>query len=150
MTLAKLSNNWMNSFPTYFDRFFENDLMDWNGKNYSKTNTTLPAVNIQENENEFVIDVAVPGFKKEDFQVNYENGLLSISSELKNESEDSENGKYTRREFSYQSFKRSFTVADKLVDGDKITANYENGLLHITLPKREEAKPKPKREIEIL
>lgn len=159
MTLAKLSsdnyrNNWFPSMPSFFDRFFDDGLMDpmtigWNNSNYSSTNTTMPAVNIIENENEFSIEVAAPGMNKEDFKVSFENGRLTISSEKKNVHEDKENQKATRREFSYQSFQRSFTVATNTVDADKIMAHYENGILTITLPKREEVKPKPAKQIEI-
>ena len=88
MTLAKLSNNWFPSAPSIFDRFFDGELMDWNRTNYSSTDTTLPAVNVKENDNEFLIDVAAPGLKKEDFKVNYDNGRLTISSEKKNEKEE--------------------------------------------------------------
>ncbi|MCW3785396.1 Hsp20/alpha crystallin family protein [Plebeiibacterium sediminum] len=149
MTLAKLSNNWFPSFPSLVDRFFDGELMDWNSSNYSSTNSTLPAVNVKENENEFLIDVAAPGLKKEDFSVNYDNGRLTISSEKKNEKEEKDGEKVTRREFSYQSFQRSFTVAQNIVDAEKIEAHYDNGILHISLPKRDEVKPKPTKQIEI-
>ena len=154
MTLAKLSpdsyRGWFPSVPSIFDRFFDGELMDWNRTNYSSTDTTLPAVNVKENENEFLIDVAAPGLKKEDFKVNYDNGRLTISSEKKNEFEEKKDEKVTRREFSYQSFQRSFTVSENVVDAEKISANYEDGILHISLPKREEVKPKPTRQIEIM
>jgi HSP20 family protein len=149
MTLAKLSNSWIPSFPSLFDRFFDGELMDWNTSNFSSTNTTLPAVNVKENENEFLIDVAAPGLKKEDFKIHYDNGRLTIASEHKNETEEKNGEKTTRREFSYESFQRSFSVAENVVESEKIAANYENGILHITLPKREEVKPKPSREINI-
>ncbi len=149
MTLAKLSNNWYPSLPSLFDRFFDGDLMDWNRSNYSSTNTTLPAVNVKENNNEFLIEVAAPGLKKEDFKLHYESGCLTISSEKENEVEEKEGEKIARREFSYQSFQRSFTIAENVIDAEKIAANYENGILHISLPKREEVKPKPPKEIAI-
>ncbi|MBN2637076.1 MAG: Hsp20/alpha crystallin family protein [Prolixibacteraceae bacterium] len=145
MTLAKRTENY---FPSILDRFLNNDLMDWNLSNFSSTNTSLPAVNVKENDNEFVIEVAAPGMSKKDFKINYQNNVLSITSEKQEEKENkSEN--YTRKEFSYQSFQRSFTVAENTVDGDKISAKYNDGILHITLPKREEVKPKPMREIKI-
>ncbi len=109
----------------------------------------MPAVNVKENDQAFTIEVAAPSLKKDDFKVNYENGRLSISSEKKTENEEKEGDKYTRREFSYQSFQRSFTVAENTVDADKIGAAYENGILRITLPKREEVKPKPAKQIKI-
>ena len=149
MTLAKLSNNWFPSTPSIFDKFFDGELMDWNRSNYSSTNSTLPAVNVRENSNEFKIEVAAPGMKKENFHVDYENGRLTISSELKNEREEKQGDKFTRREFSYQSFQRSFTVAENIVEPENIAAEYNNGILHITLPKREEVKPKPAKKIQI-
>ena len=149
MTLARLSNNWLPSMPSIFDRFFDGELMDWNNSNYSSTNTTMPAVNVKENDNEFLIDVAAPGMTKDDFKVSYDNGRLTISSELKNEKEEKDGEKVTRREFSYQSFQRSFTVSESMVESENIAASYENGILHITLPKREEVKPKPSRQIDI-
>lgn len=153
MTLAKLSperfQDWFPSAPSLFDRFFDGELMNWNSSNYSSTNTTLPAVNVKETDNEFQIELAVPGMKKEDFQVDYDNGRLSISSELKNETETKDGEKMTRREFSYQSFKRSFTIVESVVQAEKISASYENGILLITLPKREELKPKPAKQIKI-
>lgn len=149
MTLAKLSNNWLPSFPSLVDKFFEGDLMDWNSANFAGTNSTLPAVNVKENENEFQLEVAAPGMKKSDFMLNYDNGRLTISSEQKNEHEEKEGERITRREFSYQSFQRSFTVSERAVDAEKITATYNDGILNITLPKREEVKPKPAKEIKI-
>jgi HSP20 family protein len=148
MTLMKRSQNWYPIFPSFFDKFFEGNLMDWNNSNFSSTDTTLPAVNVKENNDAFMIEVAAPGMTKEDFNLNYDNGRLTISSERKNEKKD-EGENYTRREFSYQSFQRSFTVPENVISGDKISANYKDGILIINLPKREEVKPKPSREIKI-
>ncbi len=149
MTLARLSNNWTPSFPSLFERFFEGDMMDWNNSNYASTNSTLPAVNIKEDDDEFQLEVAAPGMKKDDFKLNFENGRLTICSERKHESEEKEGEKVTRREFSYQSFQRSFTVPENIVDAEKIKASYTDGILNIRLPKREEVKPKPPKEIKI-
>lgn len=149
MALAKVSNNWYPSVPSLFERFFDGDLMDWNRTNFSSTDTTLPAVNVRENDNEFLIDVAAPGLSKEDFKLHYDNGHLTISSEKKNQVEEKKGERVTRREFSYQSFQRSFTVAETMVDAGKIKASYNNGILHIKLPKKDEVKPKPAREISI-
>jgi HSP20 family protein len=149
MTLAKLSNNWVPSFPSLVDRFFDGDLMDWNSSNFACEQSTLPAVNVKENDNEFQIEVAAPGLKKEDFQLHLENGRLTISSEKKDEKVEKDGEKVTRKEFSYQSFQRSFNVAEDVVNADKIAAKYNNGILHVTLPKREEAKPRPAKQIKI-
>lgn len=145
MKLARRNENY---FPSIFDRLWNNDLMDWNLTNFSDSNTSLPAVNVKENENEFVIDVAAPGMEKKDFKINFHNNVLTISSEKKDEKEQ-KNESYTRREFSYQSFQRSFTVAENAVESEKIEASYKDGILEIKLPKREEIKPKPLREIKI-
>jgi HSP20 family protein len=149
MTLAKFSNNWFPSSPSLFDRFFDGEMMDWNRRNFSSTDSTLPAVNIKETTNEFMLEVAAPGMKKENFKVDYENGRLTISSEYKNEKEEKEGETVTRREFSYQSFQRSFNVTEDVVNAEKISANYKDGILLITLPKREEVKPKPPKQIKI-
>lgn len=149
MTLARLTNSDLPSFPSFINRLFEGDLMDWSNTNFAGSNSTLPAVNILENDDGYRIEVAAPGMKKEDFKVNFENGRLTVSSELKEEKNSGNDQKYTRREYRYQSFQRSFTIPDNLVDGDKIIAKYNQGILLITLPKREEVKPRPAREIKI-
>lgn len=148
MTLAT-RNNWTPSFPSLFDKIFEGDLMDWKNSNFAGSNTTLPAVNIKENDDQFEIEVAAPGMEKKDFKVNFDNGRLTISSEKENEKEVKDGESLTRREFNYQSFQRSFTISENMVNSDKINASYNNGILHITLPKREEIKPKPAKEIKI-
>ncbi len=135
-------------FPSFFDRFLNNELMDWNNSNFSSTNTSLPAVNVKETDDDFSIEVAAPGMKKSDFKVNFNKNVLTISSEKENKTEEKDD-KYTRREFSYQSFQRAFTVPENAVNGDKISAKYNDGILVITLPKREEVKPQPAREIKI-
>jgi HSP20 family protein len=149
MTLARLSDNLNPTFPSILNRFFEGDLMDWSNSNFAGTNSTLPAVNIRENDNEFLIDVAAPGMNKEQINVDYENGRLTISSERKEEKKGKSEEKYTRREFSYMAFQRTFTIPENHVDGDKIHASYTDGILHVVLPKREEVKPKPARQIKI-
>jgi len=107
-------------------------------------------VNIKETEKEYVLEVVAPGMKKEDFKVELNNNMLTISSEKRDEQEENNNeGRFNRREFSYQSFQRSFQLAKDVVDADNIQAKYENGLLHLLIPKREEVKPKPARLIQI-
>lgn len=145
MTLARRTEN---QFPSFIDRFFNNELMDWGTSNFSSTNTSLPAVNVKETDDDYFIEVAAPGMTKKDFRINFQNNILTISSERQNENENS-NDNYTRKEFSYQSFQRSFTVPGNDVDSDKISASYNDGILNIKLPKREEVKPKPAREIKI-
>ncbi|QTD37633.1 Hsp20/alpha crystallin family protein [Polaribacter batillariae] len=130
--------------PNVFSDFFR----DWSTTNFSDTNTTLPAVNIKENENDFIVEVAVPGMDKKDFKIDLDNDVLTISSEKKTENEKTDDN-YTRKEYSYMSFRRSFTLPKGVVDSDKIKANYKNGELKITIPKLEEAKPKPAKLIEV-
>jgi HSP20 family protein len=146
MTLARLSDN---LFPSYLDRFFEGNLMNLHSSNFAGRNSTLPAVNVKENDHEYCIDVAAPGMNREDFKVSFDNGSLMISSEKKAEHEEKDGENVTRKEFSYQAFQRSFNVPGNMVNVDKIGAKYEDGILHITLPKREEAKPKPAKKIKI-
>ncbi|MBN1767264.1 MAG: Hsp20/alpha crystallin family protein [Prolixibacteraceae bacterium] len=148
MTLARRTNNTFPSFPSIFDRFFNEGLMDWNNLNFSNTDTTIPAVNVKEDDDKYKIEVAVPGMKKEDFNVKLENNMLTISSEHKDEKDESKGG-YTRKEFSYQSFQRSFSLPDGHVLADKISAKYNDGILHIELPKRDEVKPQPAKTIKI-
>ena len=144
----KRSNSYYPSFTNFFDNFFGNNLMDWSNSNYSDTNTTLPAVNVRETDESFEIEVAAPGMDKKDFKINLENEVLTISSEKKDEKKE-KNGKFSRREFSYQSFQRSFTIPNSVVEGNEIKARYNDGILVISLPKKEEAKPRPPREIKI-
>ena len=119
---------------------------DWFGGT-EKWNTSVPAVNIKDNTEGFELELAVPGMKKDDFTVEVDNDVLTISSEVEIENEEN-NENYTRKEFSFTSFKRAFTLPET-VDGSKIDAKYEDGILKLTLPKKQEALPKPKRLIEI-
>jgi HSP20 family protein len=141
-------NDYLPAWANLVNSFFNNDLSDWSNRHYSDTNTTLPAVNIKENTDAFEVEMAAPGMAKDDFKIELNNDLLTISSEKKNESEIKEGETYTRREYSYQSFSRSFNLP-KTIDAEKISAKYENGILSITIPKREEAKPKPVKQISI-
>ena len=155
MTLLKLSNrnlpglaDWDTSLPSIFNRFFDGDWMDWKNSNFADVDSTLPAVNIQENESDFQIELAAPGMKKEDFKIDFDNGNLIISSEFSEENKTGDK-KYSRREFNYRSFQRTFNIPKNLVNHEKISASYENGLLKVMLPKAEEVKQKPVRQIKI-
>ncbi len=143
MNVIKRKNNV--SFPSIIDELFK---PDWLGGVEHFTGN-LPAVNLKEADANFTIELAAPGMKKEDFNVEIDHNVLSISSESQSEKEEEDNaGKYTRREFNYSSFRRSFTLPES-VNTENINATYENGVLRLTLPKNEEALPKPKRLIEI-
>jgi HSP20 family protein len=148
MTLVRRTNSNYPIFPSFFDNFFSRDLMDWNNQNYSNTDTTLPAVNVKEDEDKFQIEVAAPGMNKDDFKVKLDNNMLTICSEKKAEKKE-DDGKYSRREFSYQSFQRTFSLPQGHIQNDKISASYTDGILTIELPKREEVKPQPAKEIAI-
>ncbi|MEI6174491.1 MAG: Hsp20/alpha crystallin family protein [Bacteroidota bacterium] len=124
------------------NNIFDNDLGDFFGKRFSD-----PAANIIENIDSFQLDIAVPGLHKDDFKISLENNIMTVSAEF--EDEKREVGKnYSRKEFYYGSFSRAFTLP-KTIDLDKIKADYENGILKVALPKKEEAKVEIKKEIKI-
>ena len=138
-TLPSINRFWNDD---YFDR-------DWGLTNYQ--GTTMPAVNISETENSYEVEMAAPGMKKEDFKVELDGNLLTISSEKTETNEEKGEGeKYSRREFSYQSFQRNFNLPKDVVDEEKIKAHYKDGVLKLTIPKKEEAKRKSPRKIQIM
>lgn len=148
MTLVKRNGNLLSPLPMLFDDFFNRDLFNWNNSHFSNTNTTIPAVNIRETGDSYEVEVAAPGMTKDDFKVELDGNTLTIRSEKTNRAEET-NEKYFQREFSYESFQRSFTLQKEVVDVEKIRAKYENGLLHLSIPKKEEVKQKPPRQIQI-
>jgi HSP20 family protein len=121
-------------FPAFFDDFFR-PWNDWIGMGRS---ITTPAVNIKENKNNYEVSVAVPGLKKNDINIDVEENMLTISCE-KEESKEEKDERYTRKEYNYTSFSRSFTLPEEVIK-EKIEAAYEDGVLRITLPKTEETK----------
>jgi len=133
------------SWPNLIDEFLNDSLMP--GFFNCETGQNVPAVNITEGKEDCKIEVAAPGIRKEDFKISLDNNVLSISSEneVKNETKD-EN--VLRREFSYSAFSRSFTLPES-VNGDKIKATHNDGILSIVVPKKDEAKVKPIRDIKI-
>lgn len=124
------------AFNHIFDEFLQNGFNDFVGP---KAFTT-PRVNIVETNDAHLLEFAAPGFEKDDFNINVEGDQLTISAELKTEEEETEGKNYARKEFSFSNFKRTFTLP-KTVDTEGINAKYKNGILHVTLPKKEEAKP---------
>ena len=131
-------------FPNLWEDFFNEEWFDNRG-----VDSTLPAVNVKENADNFTIELAAPGLKKEDFKIKLDHDLLTISREHEEKTEETnEKGNYTRREFRYSAFSRSFRLPES-VNGEKIDATYTDGVLHLTLPKREEAVDKGPREIAI-
>jgi HSP20 family protein len=150
MNLIKRNGSPVNQWPLLFDNFFNREFSNWGLDNFSDTNTTVPRVNVKENKDNFVVEVAAPGMDKKDFRIQLDGNLLTVSSEkTEQNNEDNQDEKYSRREFSYQSFQRTFTLPKDVVDADKIQAKYENGLLHLEIPKKEEAKQKPPKQIQI-
>ena len=141
--LARVSN--FRFVPNLVDEFFGNDWLTTNNPN-KWCNSTSPAVNVAENKDSFRIEVAAPGLSKDDFKINVENDVLTISS-VKQEEKEENTEKYFRKEFNYESFSRSFTLTD-LVEADKITATYKDGILNVLVPKKE-VKVVPVREIAI-
>lgn len=130
----------------YFPFGFENTMRP-KFETFVNSQTQFPAVNIKENEDSFEILLAAPGLNKEDFTVEVDENILKISSEFK-QSEEVKEEKFSRREFNFSSFKRAFTLPET-INEDKIEASYVNGVLQLVLPKKEEALPKEKRNIQI-
>jgi HSP20 family protein len=148
MSIIKRNRNSFSAIPALVDDFLGREIFNWDNSNFSSTQTTVPAVNIRETEDSFGVEVAAPGLAKKDFKIRLENNLLTISSQKEVHEENQHEG-YSRREFSYQSFQRSFLLPKDVVNDEGIVARYENGLLQIVIPKKEEAKQKGPRLIEI-
>ncbi len=133
-TLAKRTER----VPFFFEDFFNRPLLDLFDGGLTSRLLNVPAVNITERKDDYLVSLAVPGLKKEDFKIDVEGNLLTISSE-KEEQKEEEDERYTRKEYNYSSFERSFTLPDE-VNQDKIDARYQGGVLKLSLPKKEEAK----------
>jgi HSP20 family protein len=144
----KSKTNMFPAIPSLLNNLLQDDWLDSTLGRITAGAATLPAANIRETENDFRIELAAPGMRKEDFKVELNNEVLTVSveREIKN---DTQQGEYTRQEFSYQAFQRSFTLPPDRVNGEQITARYEDGILNIVVPKLEEAKAKPVRQIAI-
>lgn len=141
MLPSRRIESWLPNIPSIFSDFFGNEWLE-------NVNARVPAVNIIENENEFLVEVAAPGLKKDDFKIKIvDDDQLQISFEKKEETEEKDKrGNYLRREFSYTNFQRTLLLPDN-VDKEKISAKAENGVLHITIPKTEEKKEVKKEKL---
>jgi len=140
--MTKTNGTWL---PSILENIFDERL----DSTPMRRVNSLPAVNIEEKEDSFVLELAAPGKNREDFNIELDNDLLTISSEEKEDHKtEHKERNFTRREFSYTSFSRSFTLPDS-IDFSKIEATYNDGVLFVNLPKREEAKKQPKRMIDI-
>ena len=138
MTLVKVNNAGHKSLSSFVDGFFHELPASWGREGYS----SFPPVNIHETTDGYHLEVSAPGRSKEDFKLALENGLLTISFEKKEEAK-TEEYKTIRKEFSFRSFKRSFTLDDR-IDSEGIQAKYENGVLKLYLPKKEQTKESAK------
>lgn len=141
MTLVKRNPDAF--FPAVFDELVNTD---WFGGT-SNTVSSTPAVNIIEKDDTFEIAIAAPGFTKKDFEISLDNKTLTITATQQTEKEG-KTEKFTRKEFDYGTFKRSFTLTNT-IDSAAISGDYNAGILKVSLPKREEAKAQPKRLIEL-
>lgn len=134
------------NLPNWFEEIFNRELPTVFSSNFND-GITLPKVNIKETPDTYLIEIAAPGLKKSDFMINLDNNALTISTENNQENEVKDE-KFTRKEFGYSSFRRTFNLPDG-VNADHINATYEEGILNIQLPKKEEAKQKPPRTIRV-
>lgn len=144
MTLVR--KNPTERLPGFFDSYLMKNLMEWPETNGHKMPALRPAVNIKENEKHFEVELAAPGLRKGDFSIMIDKNVLTISAsqQSQKEGEKEEQGKYTLREFSFQSFERSFSLPENTIDEEKVEASYNEGILRLVLPKKEEKKPKVK------
>ena len=131
-----------------FDDFFSpwNEWFEADNGFFGRT-LSVPAVNVEENKDHYMVSIAAPGLKKQDFKIDIEGNMLSISCEKEEKHEEKE-AKYTRKEYNYSSFCRSFTIPDE-VRKEKIEAKYEDGVLKLLLPKKEEAKKSSAKQIAV-
>lgn len=149
-SLVRTNGSLFPAIPSLLDDFFSKDWLDSSLANWRTSGATLPAVNVRETNDDFMIEVAAPGLKRDDFKVELDNNVLTISSQREDTlDEKDKGGNYTRCEFSYQAFQRSFSLPESKVEGDKISARYQDGILHVTIPKKEEAKLKPAKQIKV-
>jgi HSP20 family protein len=146
MTLVKRDVGYVPALANLFDDFFTRDLFNWPSN--SSTGTTIPKVNIYETDSEFHVEIAAPGMTRDDFKVELDYNMLTIASQKSYENVEDDKKNFQRREFSYQSFERSFNLPDS-AEADKINAKYNDGILSLVIPKKEEAKRKPVKTIKI-
>ena len=137
------------SWPMLLNNLFNRDSFNEGNLNFfDQNNAVIPAVNIKETTESFAIELLAPGMTKADFKVEVDKNQLTISAQKQSQSEtDLDN--YHRKEFSFESLRRTFTLPENIVDVDKINAQYTEGILYLTIPKKEEALPKPAKLIQI-
>jgi HSP20 family protein len=143
MSLIKLNrNDFFPTIETEWGNFFNNDIWD------TQLGKSIPAVNLKESDQNYHVEVAAPGLKKDALKIEVDHHVLTISSETKKESEQKEGNKVMRREFSYSAFSRSFTLPDN-ADDKNISAAYTDGIIKIDIPKKQASAPTGKKTIEI-
>ena len=152
-SLIKRSENEKNSmfpeFPSLFDDVFTRDLFGMPSRRLLNTNT-IPSVNVKETDDAYELEMAVPGMEKKDFKIELQHGRLVISAQRESSNEEkNEKNQFSRKEFSYESFSRSFSIPENMVDTEAIKANYQNGILNIVVPKKEKSSLDTIKEIKI-
>ncbi len=140
MTLIRYENR----LPVLMRRLFEGESELWDDKQFS----TSPATNIIDRKDDFLIEIAAPGYQKQDFNIELDQNYLTVSAERKQDKNISRNETYIRKEFNYHDFKHTFSLSDWVIK-NKIDANYENGILRVSIPKREEIKPQSIKKIKV-
>lgn len=153
-SLIKLNGTGKNvlfpELPSLFDDFITRDFFNVPVRALFNGNS-IPAVNVKETNSAFELEMAAPGMSKNEFKIGIENNMLVISAQKENKTEETnEDGTYSRKEFSYQAFKREFKLPENLVNEDEISASYTDGILHILVPKKVQLKPKQLKEITVL
>lgn len=143
MNLITKPRRILGDIPSLFSSFFDDDWFNADSQWLSR----VPATNIKEQDGTYTIEMAVPGMSKKDFHIDIENGMLTVSSEKEEETKEDKKH-YRRREYNYRSFSRSFSLPES-VKADDIKAKYEDGVLKLSIPKKEEVKKAPKKQISI-
>ena len=142
MNLVRKNNETRTFYPGLLDELFNTGLSVFEDRR------GVPALNVKEDDKELVLELKVPGLKKEDIHLDYNNGILTISGEKKKKKEEKDKDKYLRREFCSYSFQRSFELPEDRYDVGKAQAAYKDGILEVTLPKKEQ-QDKVSRKIEV-
>ncbi|RZS96836.1 Hsp20/alpha crystallin family protein [Cecembia calidifontis] len=144
-TLAKKNGGF---WPKMIQDFFGADPFAWDEKFWSPEKAIeVPSANVIENDKEFKLELSAPGFDKKDFKVEVSDGILNISAEKEHKTEEKKEN-YRKKEFSYSSIRRSFSLPDNVLD-DKIDAKYDNGILNVIIPKNEKVENKSKKAITV-
>ena len=148
-SLVNTNGNLVPSIPSLLNDFFPDRWLYSPLSSWRSAGATLPAANIRETADDFQIEIAAPGMKRDDFKVELDHNVLTVSHDRNEQNSSQEHVTYSHHEFKYAAFERSFALPEQKIQGDKIEARYTDGILYIVIPKREEAKVKPPRQISI-